>query len=96
MYFYSFLQKGKIQHVYFIHKICIVIHYIVYLSANTIIMSSIPANKKICTAKNVQELLPEYSESTICRKINLCRDALNLQKHQILTLDKFMSYYGLL
>ena len=58
-------------------------------------MSSIPLHKKICTIKNVQELLPEYSQATICRKINLCRDALNMPKPQILTLDKFVSYFGL-
>lgn len=89
MYFYSFLQKGKLQHVYFIHKICILIHYIVYLPANNTIMSSIPACKKICTIKNVQKLLPEISNTTASRYIRYCRDVLNKPKPIILTLDEF-------
>jgi DeoR/GlpR family transcriptional regulator of sugar metabolism len=35
------------------------------------------------------------SEGTARRRIKLCRDALGMKRHQILTLDKLKEYYGI-
>jgi DeoR/GlpR family transcriptional regulator of sugar metabolism len=39
--------------------------------------------------------LMSVSESTARKYIRLCRDATGLRRHQVLTLKKFMEYYGL-
>jgi DeoR/GlpR family transcriptional regulator of sugar metabolism len=35
------------------------------------------------------------SETTARRRIRICRDALGMKRHQILTLDKLKEYYGI-
>jgi hypothetical protein len=51
----------------------------------------------IATIKEVQQLFkPEISRSTAKRKIDLCRDALGKQMHQILSITEFCKYFGLL
>lgn len=47
--------------------------------------------------KEVQKLFkPELSLSTAQRRIQLCRDALGKEKHQILSMKEFCKYFGLL
>lgn len=50
---------------------------------------------KIATIKEVQQLLPELSKSSISRKIQLLRDALNKPKPKIVTIDEFKMYYDI-
>ena len=51
----------------------------------------------IATCKEVQNLFePPISDSTAQRKIQLCRDAIGKQKHQILSMKEFCKYFGLL
>ena len=51
----------------------------------------------IATIKEVQNLFnPPLSSSTAKRKIDLCRDALPKEKHQILSVKEFSKYFGLL
>lgn len=51
-------------------------------------------NSKI-SCKAVQQLIPDISQSTASRYINLCRKQLSLKEHEILTVEMFCKYYGI-
>ena len=50
----------------------------------------------IATLKEVQKIFdPPISKSTAQRYIKLCRDAIPKQEHQILSVNEFCKYFGL-
>ena len=50
---------------------------------------------KIATINEVQSILPDYSKSTVQRKIDLARTALSKEKPKLLLLSEFKKYFGL-
>jgi hypothetical protein len=47
----------------------------------------------IATIKKVQELFPEWSNSTAQRRIQTVRDCLNKQKPKIISIEEVKSFY---
>lgn len=50
------------------------------------------SNFSICTAKKVQQIIPELSRSTCYDWINRAKKALNLR---VLSVQQFCEYYGI-
>ena len=45
------------------------------------------------TTKEVQKHFPSWSNSTVSRKIQQVRDALNKPKPKVISIDEVLSYY---
>ena len=82
--------------VFDIVKIYIIICNIIFYLYICSLFILIPQNgfvMIIATIKKVQELFPEWSNSTAQRKIQAVRDCLNKQKPKIISIDELKSFY---